>query len=684
MIRLLLFILILNFSSFTQGDGLLCKNIHKIQLSYLNNHILFSKYNKTLEARTLNEFLDTLDGEKIYFLASDIHRIKRKNKNLFQDLRKGNCSNLYFIYDLYVQRIKEQIKHAQKILSKNFYIKENTSYIIDSEKRQYPMNLNIATRGMNNFLQYQVANVFMIEEDLGKSTKYVLLNLNNFYKRILTWKPNLTNAEKTTCRKNNKRRNFKTCKHHKWHSVYLNSFARSLDSHSSYLDSDDIEEFKISMELSLEGIGANLSSRFGYTVVERLILGGAAFNSGKIKVKDKILAVGSSSSRMTELFGLDLRDVVSMIRGKKRTPVYLKILREEKDKKKKVFTVKLIRSTINLREEEVAVHYVNRTNVKNEKNQIAVIKVPSFYGSGTLMQKSVTRDVKNILKHPKTKRSDAIVLDLSNNRGGSLDEAVNLTGLFFSKGNVVKQSEKYLKAKNYPTLSDTDERIFYTGNLVILVNRLSASASEIVSGTLKVYNRALIVGGDHTFGKGSVQSVEYLRYQQGAIKTTVGLYFIPNGHSTQKYGVYSDIELPSIFDIDEFGEKLLDYTLPHQKISSFKSNLPEIFSSHSDLRWNRVTPQIISKLKKLSNKRVSKNKKFKEIKKELAKLKKRKDKHSIKISEILNKKKEDKEDEEDDTNLSKKEKDKKYIARADIEEAILIALDFSFIQKQNN
>ena len=187
------------------------------------------------------------------------------------------------------------------------------------------------------------------------------------------------------------------------------------------------------------------------------------------------------------------------------------------------------------------------------------------------------------------------MLDLSNNRGGSLDEAVELSGLFFASGNVVKQSER--KNNKTYTFKDRDRRVFYAGPLIVLVNRLSASASEIVAGTLQDYQRAIIVGGDHTFGKGSVQSVEILPNQLGALKTTVGLYFIPSGRSTQKEGIISDIAFPSIFNVDRINEKSLEHVLPSKTIKNFKSSPKEIFAE-SQKNWKPVERLIIEKLKR--------------------------------------------------------------------------------------
>ena len=394
------------------------------------------------------------------------------------------------------------------------------------------------------YIQYQLANIFLMEKNLPKAIQQFSFILNNFNKQVRSWKPVLNSREVRQCKRKSKN-SFKACKPSKWFTSYLNSFSQALDSHSSFMDAKDMEEFNISMNLELEGIGATLSSRFGYTVVERLMPGGAAEKSKKIQVKDKILAVGQTPRKLINIFGERIEDVVSIIRGPKGTAVYLKILRKKEKEKNKIFTVKLVRSYIELKEEEASLSY---HDIKDGKKvyKVALIQVPSFYGS-SFFGKSVTRDVKKLLSEANKEKADSLVLDLSYNRGGSLEEAVYLSGLFFSTGNVVKQSERDRK-NNFSsyTFKDKDVRISYNKPLVILVNRFSASASEIVSGALQDYKRAVIVGGDHTFGKGSVQSVQPIG-SLGALRTTIGLYFIPSGRSTQKTGITSDIFLFQVF-----------------------------------------------------------------------------------------------------------------------------------------
>ena len=281
----------------------------------------------------MDQLIKNLDREKIYFLQSDINNIKIKNKRLFSDIKKQKCHGLYYIYDIYSKRVKERIKFANQYLNKNFSFIKNLKYILDDDLKKFPSSTKEANQAMKGFIQYQTANVFLFEKDLKKSTKQVSYILNNLKKQVLSWKPKLNHREIRNCKIKSKH-SFKACKPTKWFSVYLNAFSPSLDSHSSYLDNDGLEEFYISMNLELEGIGATLSSRFGYTIVEKLIPGGAAFKSKKIKAKDKILAVGQSKRNLVNIFGERLEDVVSIIRGAKGTSVFLKISREEKDGKK--------------------------------------------------------------------------------------------------------------------------------------------------------------------------------------------------------------------------------------------------------------------------------------------------------------------------------------------------------------
>ena len=675
-----------------------------------------------MQTRVLEQFLKSLDREKIYFLKSDIRKIRKKGRKLFSQLRRRNCSALSYIYDTYISRVESQADFAKKYLSGgSFKLDKKAVYILDSSEKPYPKSRKEAREALKSALQYQAANVFLVEEDMAKALKNVSYLFEDRRRKARSWKPHLNPRERRKCQEESKSARFQACKPAKWLSLYLNSFAQSLDSHSSYMDSDDIEEFQMAMRLSLEGIGATLSPRLGYTVVENLVPGGPAFKSGKLKRKDKILAVGQKKNSFVNIFGESIEDVVSIIRGKRGTPVYLKILREAEGKRK-VFVVKLIRDKVNLESEYAAsIYYIDagrpaggREKGKQAKDKqakdkqaekdrrgkgkksahqppaakplkVAVIKVPSFYGSGSY-GKSISRDVKKLLREAKRKKAAAVVLDLSYNRGGSLEEAVSLSGLFFAKGHVVKQSERTQSGTPYLLFSDRDESVVYKGPLAVLVNRLSASASEIVSGTLQNYKRAVIVGGDHTFGKGSVQSVEHI-HKLGALKTTVGLYFIPSGQSTQKSGVSSDVVFPSIYALDELGEKELDHALPSGRIAGFRSPPERIFPKNPAESWQPVSREMIKRLREASKKRVAKNSKFQKIIERLKKIKEQTlKKKSITVAEILDEKggedEEGKKDREESGDMYDPRKIReRYLARSDVREAAFVAADLARLSR---
>ena len=689
-IKVILIFLFFVCSMSLYAIGLECDYVYDIQDKYLNLHINFSNFDRkkkqfksklsSLELRVKDQFIKSLDPEKLYFTQSDINNIRKQLRNIFVKVKKRDCESLDKVYNFYYKRVSERVQFVNNYMKADFILEPSTKLALDSRKRKRLKTLRQINTFHKKYLQYQMANAIIASDEkeyetqVAEAKKNILRNYNRLQKQVKSWSVNLSDEEKKKCYKRKKSAGqVVICKPYKWYSFYLNSFAKGFDPHSSYLSQKDHEDFEINMQLSLEGIGATLSTKYGHTVIERLIAGGAAARSQELKSKDKILAVGQSAKQMINIFDMDLRDVVSMIRGKKGTSVYLKIMRVDKKKSKKIFTVRLIRNRVNLEDQAASVFYLKR-----KKNKIAVILLPSFYGDGRSRGRSVTEDVKKLLTEVKRKKVSALVLDMSNNGGGSLTEAVRLAGLFFAKGSVVRQLVKTRNGDRYLTLSDVDEEIEYSGPLVVLVNRVSASASEIVSGTLKSYKRGVIVGGDHTFGKGSIQSVERLRLGLGSIRVTVGLFFIPSGYSTQLKGVHSDIKFPSIFSNDELGEKTLDYVLAEKKIPSFVSKSANV--SNSKNKWRPVTDDLIAFLKKNSLKRIKKNKKFQEIKKDILEMQYKKKKGYITtVAEIFDQaKKEDQEEAQDEEEKNSPEEElikKRYIERPDVQEAVNIAND---------
>ena len=692
------------FYSFAlHGANLECDYVYDIQDKYLDLHINFSNFDKKqrvfkvklfqLENRVKDQFIKMLDPDKVYFIQSDVNNIRKQLKNTFNKVKNKNCSGLNKIYDLYYKRVSERVKFATEYLSSEFVLDPSIKITLDSKKRKRWRTLRQINTFHKKYIQYQMAGAIIAsdEKEYNKQVKEakenILRNYTRLKKQVKSWSVNLSEKEKKSCYKRKRSTGKVTiCKPDKWYSFYLNSFAKGFDPHSSYLSREDHEDFEINMKLSLDGIGASLSAQYGYTVVERLVPGGAADRSGKLKPKDKILAVGQRARKMVNIFDMDLRDIVTMIRGKKGTPVYLKILRKGKGKDNKIMTVRIVRDRIHLEDQAADIFYFER-EWNNKTHTVGVVRLPSFYGEGRFGGRSVTKDIKRRLAEARKKNLSSLVLDLSHNGGGALTEAVRVAGLFFAKGSVVRQLVKTKNGDRYLTLSDEDDSIEYTGPLTVLVNRVSASASEIVSGTLKSYKRAIIVGGDHTFGKGSIQSVERLRMGLGSIRVTVGMFFIPNGLSTQLKGVSSDIPFPSVFSNDEVGEKNLDYFLSWKKIPDFIS--ASAYQSKEGDSWKPVTRRRISFLKKNSLKRISKNEKFQEIKKDILEIqKKRKQGYVTTLAEIFDQAKlreqkkgekqgkEKEQEKQEEEKLSQAEKRKKrYLERPDVQEAVNIAFD---------
>ncbi len=630
--------------------SLSCKYVPPIQEGFLNQHVTFKKSSPNLEKRVVEQYLKRLDPLKIYLLDSDERKLKKMLKGIFVKTQNADCDPIHNVNKFVIKKVKERVEFVKSFLNDKYKFDKNVKISIDSDKRKRFKNVKQVNNFHSKYLHFQISNYLLSDTKLPEAKKNVIKNYERILKRIEKETPEDNIAE------------------------YLDAFAHALDPHSSFFSADVLENFQIQMSLSLEGIGATLSWKDGFTVVENLVPGGAADKSGLIKPKDKIVAVRQSKSKTAEnVIDMELNDVVKKIRGKKGTKVILSVLRKEEGKTKRL-EIPLVRDKISLEDEAAQITYHKR-KVNGEEQTIGLINLPSFYSDGKRNGRSASKDIKKLLEQAEKKGIDGLILDVSNNGGGSLDDAVRIAGLFFKTGNVVKQSAPDPRSPAM-SLADTDATVNYSGPLVILINRASASASEIVSGTLKDYGRAVIVGGDHTFGKGTVQSVRNLPKQLGAIKVTVGMFFTAGGYSTQHRGVEADIALPSVISTDEIGEKTYDYSLPPKKLPSFLSSSAFVHEGKS--KWKIIDKKTISSLKSRSEKRVLKNEKFKEIKDDIAKSKERG--KIVDLAEVMKEREEEKtknkKDGKDESKvLTKAEKQKKYLERADIQEAINVTSD---------
>ncbi|MEZ4873311.1 MAG: carboxy terminal-processing peptidase [Bdellovibrionales bacterium] len=632
-----------------------CEHLNFIQSQYLENHITYSKFDRNLETRLIDQYVKALDRGKMYLRKSDIQEITAAMRGIYRKTKARKCEPIENAHEVFKKRVNERVAFVKKTLDDKFKLDKSIEVSTDPDEREFPRTLDEQNRFHKKYLHFQLANYITSDLKPDEAKQKIIKNYERIAKRI-----NDQSSEDI-------------------YATFLDSFARALDPHSSFFSWDAVEDFQIQMSLSLEGIGATLSSKDGFTTIEQLIAGGAAAQSGKLAPKDKIVAVAQEEDgefkNPDNVIDMELRDVVRKIRGKKGTKVRLSILRKE-GKENKKFDVVLVRDKIKLEDEAAQIYYIDRT-IKGQKKTFGLINLPSFYADSREENgRSAAKDMKRLLKEANEKKVDGVVVDFSTNGGGSLDDAVKIAGLFFKKGNVVKQSQKNPTGAPI-VLADLDPAVDYSGPLVILTSRISASASEIVAGTLKDYKRAVIVGGDHTFGKGSVQSVSNLPRNLGALKTTVGMFFTPGGASTQHRGVDADIVLPSALSTDEIGEKNLDYSLPPKKVKRFLSK--DAYVQTGPEAWSVVNPSLIKELANRSKKRVANNEEFKEIEKDIKKAEARGKK--IKVAELFedeNSKEEDKkkgkEDEETAT-LSKEEKTKKYLERPDVQESLNVVAD---------
>ena len=672
-----IFLVLFVGSANANGISLSCKHIPVIQEGFLNQHILnFKKGSsnlKDLGERVVDQYIKRLDPSKLYLTKSDVKKVKKHLKGILMRLQRKDCSPVMKVYGILEKRVAERVDFVKTFLGPNYTFNKDVSLNLDSDSRKRANSAKSINAFHKKYLHFQVSNYLASDIKLPEAKKKVIKNYERVFKKIKT----LDEEDKF--------------------ADYLDSFARALDPHSSYFSKDDLENFKIQMNLSLEGIGATLRWEDGFTIVESLVEGGAAARSGQLKPGDKIISVSQGPKKqMEDVIDMDLGDVVKKIRGKKGTPVHLTILRKAGDSTQRK-VVKLKRDKINLKDEQAYITYYTR-HVGGKERLIGVINLPSFYvGKSKSGIPPAYRKVASLLKEAHKKKVAGLILDLSNNGGGSLDDAVKISGLFFKTGSVVKQStrhprlrflrskkkkEKKQESSHSSVLRDVDPSVNYAGPLVILTSRVSASASEIVSGALQDYKRAVVVGADHTFGKGTIQSVVELP-QLGALKVTVGMFFIPGGYSTQHRGVISDISFPSVLATDDLGEKTYDYSLAPQKLDAFVS--PSAFVTKGQSKWKILDKKTIGVLKGASNKRVLGNTKFQDIQKDLEKNIARRGK-MIHLAEVMKEKADDKKDknkEEDKGPLTKKQKLKKYRDRPEIKESVSIVADLIALQENS-
>jgi len=623
----------------------------------LQEHLSRHPLDKEMAARWMKTFLKSLDPMKVYFYQSDVDEFTRHQDDLIKMFEKYDVSFAYYVFQRYLQRVDERVKMVNELLAQPLDFTADEEMVVDRDLLQYPKDPNEARERWRKRIKYDLLVLKTEKEKKTVASDPVKdpiqsagdsdenkKNAQNLIEQVIKepkteQKTNDIKGEKKPVDRLAQRYHSFAKRMHQINAddlleIYLNSLTTSFDPHTDYMSPRHYENFNIMMRLELEGIGASLQADdYGYTVVKRLVPGGVADKDGRLKIEDKIVGVGQDKDGpIVDVVDMKLDDVVDLIRGKPNTVVRLEVVSPNGDKKILVLT----RQKIELKDSEAQGEIFEAgKRPDGAAFKIGIINLPSFYNDmsgqrrGDADYRSCTRDVRAILEDFKQKNVDAVVLDLRSNGGGSLTEAINLTGLFIPNGPVVqvKGADGHVSP-----FYDLDPAMVWSGPLVVVTSKFSASASEILAGAIQDYGRGLIVGDHSTHGKGTVQSLldigQHLFFNlpnsnpMGALKVTMQQFYRPNGESTQKRGVLADIELPSLTSHFDVGESDLDYPMEFDRVEPMSYK-------HFDL----VTPPILEQLKHCSEKRVQASEKFQKELRNITRYKEQKAKKSVTLNE---------------------------------------------------
>lgn len=547
---------------------------HQAQLRLLDSFLTEHHYRNALlddgkSREILNKYLEFLDFGKFLFTEKDIQDFRRYQTVLDDQAHRGDLSAAFEIYNVFVDKRQRHVDWVLERLSKPFSDNASGTFQLDREKVDWASNRSELHRRWEKRIMNEWVTLRMAKQSDEKAREVLRKRYTNMTKRVNQAKPDEV------------------------FQLYANAVTSVYDPHTTYFSPITGENFDIDMSLSLEGIGAQLTIEEELITIKELIAGGPAKKSGKLAPNDRILGVAQGKDgAMEDVVGWRLNKAVTLIRGKRGTVVRLQIQKASNDE---IVEVTLVRDKIKL-EESAAKSEIKRFEIAGEIYRIGVITLPSFYidfaaaNRGDRNYRSTTRDVKRLIKQLEKDGIDGLMIDLRSNGGGSLAEAVSLTGLFFDAGPVVqvRRADGDLQIQ-----ADEDGKTFYRGPLAVLIDQNSASASEIFAGAIKDYHRGVILG-EPTFGKGTVQTIidmgrflPSIKDKVGQLKMTIAMFYRVNGSSTQLRGVTPDIYIPNKNDYSKGGEKDEAHALPWHQIDAVK---------HQD--FPQVTPAIVKRLQK--------------------------------------------------------------------------------------
>jgi carboxyl-terminal processing protease len=606
-----------------------------------------------LSKKVFKEYLAAVDYTRSFFLQSDIDDFAKDELKLDNYLQDGKLAFAYEVYNTFLARAEDRIAFTRTLLEDSMDFSANDSFEVDRENSPWSANKSEWNKLWTNKIKYECLSMIATGKDWKSTSDVVRKRYDNYEKQL------------------------KKMKSEDVYDIFMNSFTTITDPHTNYFSPRAAEDFNIGSSLSLEGIGATLQTEGEYTKVREVVKGGPADRSGKVQANDRIVAVAQGDTgEFVDVLGWRIDDVVSLIRGKKGTVVRLKIIDAKAAVTDKNKEVRIVRDKIKL-EDQAAKGEIQEIKRGKTTYKAGVIKLPSFYydfqgaKSGDKNFKSTSNDVKVIIDSLTKIGIDGLVIDLRNNGGGALLEAIKLTGLFIKTGPVVevKNIDGSIDVE-----SDNDPSVAYSGPLVVLVNRFSASASEIFAGAIQDYGRGIVVG-EQTHGKGTVQTVSDLNQylflpkgeSAGQLKITIAKFYRINGSSTQIKGVIPDVALPSLYASKEFGEDESPYALPWDQIKGTD------YTKTADLTGTR------NQLVEAHKSRMKKNNAYKFLLEDVASVEIARNRRYVSVQFDAYKREIDKNEKEKkarEAQIEKLEKDGNYQKDLILHEGLEVLLDF--------
>lgn len=574
-----------------------------------NYHYRKTKLNDSLSSAIFDKYIDGIDHGKLYYLASDLAEFEKYRYSFDDFLQKRELDIPFNMYNLFRKRYQERSEYIQTLLKtpKPFDYTVDESLNTDREKVAWAKSNDELNDTWRKYLKSEALDLKLA----GKADSSVVKTLSDRYK--------------------NRDRGLSRIRTEQVFQMFMNAYAESLDPHTSYMAPTSADRFKQEMSQSVEGIGALLREEDNYIKIVEVVPGGPAFRGKQLKKEDKIIGVAQGDDgKFVDLVGWFVDDAVKLIKGPKGTVVRLQIVSADALSSTPPKEIRLVREKIKLEDSRAKKEIVSVNN-GNKDYKIGVIDVPLFYRDFEGAQQkekefsSTTRDVQKLITELQGENVDGIVIDLRNNGGGSLTEAVSLTGLFINRGPVVQVKEGQGEIE---VQSDNDPMVAYNGPLAVMVNRFSASASEIFAAAIQDYKRGIIVG-EQTYGKGTVQTLIDLNQwvpketdQLGQVKLTVAKFYRINGSSTQLKGVMPDLEMPSAFKVNEYGEGSQPSALPWDQIPSSKYEAT-----------NNLNEKIVAQLRDKHNHRLKTDEELKTLAKTMEDFKKARENKVVSLLE---------------------------------------------------